>query len=54
MIGLPETMHAMVLERQGQPLVYKELPVPLPSSAQVLIEVIACGVCHTDLHIIDA
>jgi len=54
MPGLPSYMHAMVLEKPGQPLVYKELPLPIPSSAQVLIEVIACGVCRTDLHIMDA
>jgi propanol-preferring alcohol dehydrogenase len=33
--------------------VYKTLPVPVPSSTQVLIKVIACGVCRTDLHIVD-
>ena len=52
-INLPHTMHAMVFENTGQPLVYKTLPLPVPSEAQVLVKVIACGVCRTDLHIID-
>ncbi len=51
---LPEKMHAMVLERQKQALVYKTVRVPIPTAGQVLIRVIACGVCRTDLHIIDA
>src|SRR5678815_3126804 len=31
----------------------KTLPVPSPSAQQVLVKIIACGVCRTDLHIID-
>jgi alcohol dehydrogenase, propanol-preferring len=50
---MPKTMHAMVLESQKQSLVYKSMPVPSPARGQVLIKVIACGVCRTDLHIID-
>lgn len=50
---LPSTMHAMVLEKARQPLVYTTLPVPTPTSVQVLLKVIACGVCRTDLHIVD-
>lgn len=46
-------MNAMVLEKQGESLVYKTLPVPEPGANQLLIKVIACGVCRTDLHIID-
>ena len=46
-------MQAMVLEEQKQPLVLKTLPVPSPSVQQVLIKIIACGVCRTDLHITD-
>lgn len=48
-----DTMKAMVLEEQGQMLTQKEVEVPKPSSGQVLIRVNACGVCHTDLHIVD-
>lgn len=50
---LPEKMHAMVLEEPGQPLQYRELPVPEPGSGQILIKVHACGVCRTDLHVVD-
>lgn len=47
------TMRARVLEQVGQPLQWRELPVPKPASHQVLIRVHACGVCRTDLHIVD-
>ena len=50
---LPSTMQAMVLEQQRQPLVLKTLPVPQPLDKQVLVKIIACGICRTDLHITD-
>lgn len=50
---IPETMHAMVLEAPKQPLRYREVSVPRPSPEQVLIQVHACGVCRTDLHVAD-
>ncbi len=43
----------MVLERAGEPLRAAELPDPAPGPGQVLIAVHACGVCRTDLHILD-
>ncbi|MCL4502121.1 MAG: zinc-dependent alcohol dehydrogenase family protein [Deltaproteobacteria bacterium] len=46
-------MQAMVLEKAGAPLKYLEMPVPRPGPEQVLIKVHACGVCRTDLHVID-
>jgi len=46
-------MRAMVLERQREPLRPAELPDPEPGPGQVLISVDACGVCRTDLHIVD-
>lgn len=46
-------MRAMVLEHQHQPLVYKQVPIPKPVSGQVQIKIIACGICRTDLHVID-
>jgi propanol-preferring alcohol dehydrogenase len=46
-------MRAMVLERQREPLRLAELPDPEPGSGQVLLSVSACGVCRTDLHIVD-
>jgi propanol-preferring alcohol dehydrogenase len=46
-------MRAMVLERQREPLRPVELPAPEPAAGQILISVSACGVCRTDLHIVD-
>jgi alcohol dehydrogenase, propanol-preferring len=46
-------MHAMVLDEPGQPLSARELPDPAPGPGEVLVEVRACGVCRTDLHIRD-
>ena len=46
-------MKAMVLTRAGAPLEPTELPEPQPAAGQVLIRVRACGVCRTDLHIVD-
>ena len=46
-------MNAMVMEQPGQPLVHRSLPVPQPGPGEVLIRVKACGVCRTDLHIVD-
>jgi alcohol dehydrogenase, propanol-preferring len=43
----------MVLERQREPLRLAELPDPEPGPGQVLLSVSACGVCRTDLHIVD-
>jgi propanol-preferring alcohol dehydrogenase len=46
-------MRAMVLESQGRPLVGEELPDPTPGPGQLRLRVRACGVCRTDLHIVD-
>jgi alcohol dehydrogenase, propanol-preferring len=46
-------MHAMVLERPRTPLIMRERPVPAPGPGEVLIEIAACGVCRTDLHVVD-
>jgi propanol-preferring alcohol dehydrogenase len=46
-------MRAMVLEAARVPLHEAELPAPEPGSGEVLLEVAACGVCRTDLHIVD-
>src|SRR5579872_7208426 len=43
----------MVLERPRAPLVARDMPDPVPGPAQVLLQVRACAVCRTDLHIID-
>lgn len=46
-------MCAMVLEAPKKPLRAMDMPVPRPCSDEVLIRVRACGVCRTDLHIVD-
>ncbi len=46
-------MRAMVMERQREPLRPAELPDPSPRRGEVLISISACGVCRTDLHIVD-
>jgi alcohol dehydrogenase, propanol-preferring len=46
-------MRAMVLDRPATPLRPAELPVPEPGAGESLIRVRACGVCRTDLHILD-
>jgi len=43
----------MVLERQREPLRLRDLPVPEPGDGQVRLRVLACGVCRTDLHVVD-
>ena len=46
-------MKAMVLQRHGEPLTLMERPDPQPSTAEVRVKVAACGVCRTDLHVVD-
>ena len=46
-------MHAMMLDAPGRPLVYRRCPMPEPGPGQVLVEVSACAVCRTDLHVVD-
>jgi propanol-preferring alcohol dehydrogenase len=46
-------MKAMVLERPGTPLRLLDLPKREPGPGQVLVQVAACGVCRTDLHVVD-
>jgi propanol-preferring alcohol dehydrogenase len=46
-------MRAMVLDRPGHPLVMRERPVPAPAAGDILVAVSACGVCRTDLHVVD-
>jgi len=46
-------MRAMVLHRAGKPLRMEHVPRPEPGLGQVLVRVRACGVCRTDLHVVD-
>jgi propanol-preferring alcohol dehydrogenase len=43
----------MVLKELGRPLVWQELPDPEPGPGEIRIRVAACGVCRTDLHVVD-
>ena len=46
----PKTMKAAVVRKFGTPLTIDELPVPAPGHGEVLVKILATGVCHTDLH----
>jgi alcohol dehydrogenase, propanol-preferring len=52
-MNIPKVMRAMLLESQRQPLKLAEVPVPQPTAGQVLLQVHTCGVCRTDLHVLD-
>ncbi|MEV6945352.1 alcohol dehydrogenase catalytic domain-containing protein [Streptomyces sp. NPDC051172] len=54
MSELPETMSAVRLHDWGKPPRLEEVPVPRPTGQQVLLQVEAAGLCHSDLHIMDA
>ena len=45
-----KTMKAAVVEKFGEPLVVREVAIPSPGPGQALVEIVATGVCHTDLH----
>ncbi|WP_034298786.1 zinc-dependent alcohol dehydrogenase [Herbaspirillum sp. RV1423] len=47
---MANTMQAAVVEHFGQPLVIRDIPLPIPGPGQILVKTEACGVCHTDLH----
>ena len=46
-------MHAMVLKALHTPMVWTELPDRQPGPGQIRVKVAACGVCRTDLHVVD-
>src|SRR5262245_65944552 len=50
-------MNAMVLDRQAgiaaKPLAHRSLPDPTPGPREILVRVAACGICRTDLHVIE-
>ena len=46
-------MRAMMLERPRSRLVLRERPLPVPQAGEILVAVAACGVCRTDLHVVD-
>ena len=48
-----KTMKAAVVHQFGKSLVIEDVPVPVPGPGEILVKVMACGVCHTDLHAAD-
>ncbi|WP_426426295.1 zinc-dependent alcohol dehydrogenase family protein [Bradyrhizobium genosp. A] len=46
-------MYAMVLSARGARLTFQELPDPIPGPGEVRVKISACGVCRTDLHVLD-
>ncbi|HVZ01480.1 MAG TPA: zinc-dependent alcohol dehydrogenase [Dongiaceae bacterium] len=50
---MTKTMKAAVLREIGTKLAIEELPIPEPGPGEILVEVAACGVCHSDLHAVD-
>lgn len=47
------SMRAMLLDQPGKPLSLRDCPVPQPRDGQVQLQVLACAVCRTDLHVVD-
>jgi alcohol dehydrogenase, propanol-preferring len=47
------TMQAMALRRPRRALVMSERPIPTPAPGEIMVMVTACGVCRTDLHVVD-
>jgi len=47
---MQKTMKAAVVHEFGQPLSIEDVPVPVPGPGEVLVKIVASGVCHTDLH----
>lgn len=50
---MAKTMKAAVVRAFGKPLTIEEVPIPTPGPGEILIKVVASGVCHTDLHAAD-
>ncbi|AMY07909.1 Alcohol dehydrogenase [Luteitalea pratensis] len=50
---MSRTMKAAVVRALGQPLSIEEVPVPTPGPGEVLVKIVASGVCHTDVHAAD-
>jgi propanol-preferring alcohol dehydrogenase len=50
---MANTMKAAVVRGFGKPLVIEQLPIPSPGPTEVLVKIVATGVCHTDLHAAD-
>lgn len=46
-------MHAMLMQNSNEKLIYTQIEKPVPDPRQILIKVTACGLCRTDLHVVD-
>lgn len=46
-------MRAMVLSKPHAPLILESRAMPHPGPGEILVEVAACGICRTDLHVVD-
>ena len=51
-MDIPATMRAAVLRAPGEPLSIETIPTPRPRANEVLLKVSACGLCHSDLHVL--
>ena len=51
-VNVPKTMKAAIWQGESTALTVEEIPVPRPLTDEVLVKVAACGVCHTDLHVL--
>lgn len=49
-IPMAKMMKAAVVRELGRPLTIEEWPIPVPGQGEVLVKIMATGVCHTDLH----
>src|SRR6266581_582261 len=52
-MSIPKMMKAAVVDKFREPLSIREVSVPAPLPGEVLVEIVASGVCHTDLHAAD-
>lgn len=52
-MAIPKTMKAAVVNGINKPLSVQEVPIPEIKSGEVLLKVEACGVCHSDQHVLD-
>jgi len=51
MSSLPNTYKAAFMVKAGDPVVLKDVELKQPGPGQVLVKVLACGICHTDLFV---
>ena len=47
---MSQTVRGVISRKKGEPVELVDIVVPDPGPGEALVDVIACGVCHTDLH----